>query len=154
VLAILEMSLTLAALFRWYELSLQPRFELEYIPSFTLRPKNDLSVYITRHGSIWKRVDNYMIPCLHQRDCRDFFLPSLELLGSFTQRGWSGPNSRMVSGMQRILQLILVIAYRIFGKWRFNPTKCNILLRRQQLWACKIIIHCREKKSRYPSSTC
>ncbi|KAI1189793.1 cytochrome P450 46A1 [Nemania serpens] len=47
-LAMLEMTLTLATLFRRYDLSLEPGFELEYLPSFTLKPKNGFPIRVTR----------------------------------------------------------------------------------------------------------
>ncbi|KAI1435478.1 cytochrome P450 46A1 [Xylaria sp. CBS 124048] len=47
-LAMLEMSLTLATLLRRYDISLEPGFELEYLPSFTLKPKNGLRVRVRR----------------------------------------------------------------------------------------------------------
>jgi len=47
----LEMSLTIATLFRRYDLTLLPSFEMEYLPSFTLRPKHGLPVYIARRQS-------------------------------------------------------------------------------------------------------
>lgn len=50
-LAMLEMSLTIATLFRRYDLTLLPSFEMEYLPSFTLRPKHGLPVYIARRQS-------------------------------------------------------------------------------------------------------
>ncbi|KAI0977543.1 cytochrome P450 46A1 [Xylaria arbuscula] len=43
-LAMLEMTLVLATVFRRYDLSLEPGFEMEYMPSFTLKPKNGLPV--------------------------------------------------------------------------------------------------------------
>ena len=50
-LAMLEMTLTLATLFRRYDLQLDDGFELEYLPSFTLKPKNGLPVKVTRRQS-------------------------------------------------------------------------------------------------------
>lgn len=47
----LEMTLTLATLFRRYDLQLDDGFELEYLPSFTLKPKNGLPVKVTRRQS-------------------------------------------------------------------------------------------------------
>ncbi|KAJ8119553.1 hypothetical protein ONZ43_g3518 [Nemania bipapillata] len=47
-LAMLEMTLTLATLFRRYDLTLVPGFELEYMPSFTLKPKNGFPIRVTR----------------------------------------------------------------------------------------------------------
>lgn len=47
----LEMTLTLATLFRQFEISLEPGFELEYLPSFTLKPKNGFPVRVTRRTS-------------------------------------------------------------------------------------------------------
>lgn len=44
----LEMTLTLATLFRRYDISLEPGFELEYLPSFTLKPKNGFPIRVTR----------------------------------------------------------------------------------------------------------
>ncbi|OCB90319.1 cytochrome P450 46A1 [Sanghuangporus baumii] len=43
-LAMLEMSLTLATLFKRYDLTLQERFNMEFLPSFTLCSKNGLPV--------------------------------------------------------------------------------------------------------------
>ncbi|KAL5492856.1 hypothetical protein ACEPAI_4304 [Sanghuangporus weigelae] len=43
-LAMLEMSLTLATLFKRYDLTLQKRFNMEFLPSFTLCSKNGLPV--------------------------------------------------------------------------------------------------------------
>ncbi|KAK5626570.1 hypothetical protein RRF57_002285 [Xylaria bambusicola] len=50
-LAMLEMTLTLATLFRHFEISLEPGFELEYLPSFTLKPKNGFPIRVTRRTS-------------------------------------------------------------------------------------------------------
>ncbi|KAI2636845.1 cytochrome P450 46A1 [Xylaria nigripes] len=50
-LAMLEMSLTLATLLRRYDLSLQPGFELQYLPSFTLKPANGLHIHVSRRES-------------------------------------------------------------------------------------------------------
>ncbi|KAI3324061.1 cytochrome P450 46A1 [Xylariaceae sp. AK1471] len=50
-LAMLEMTLTLATLFRRYDLSLEPGFQMEYLPSFTLKPKNGLPVRVSRRES-------------------------------------------------------------------------------------------------------
>lgn len=50
-LAMLTMKLTLATLFRRYELSLEPGFEMEYLPSLTLRPKKGLPVRVVRRTS-------------------------------------------------------------------------------------------------------
>ncbi|OTB01256.1 hypothetical protein M426DRAFT_75321 [Hypoxylon sp. CI-4A] len=47
-LAMFEMTLTLATLFRRYDMRLEDNFELEYLPSFTLKPKNGLPVRLTR----------------------------------------------------------------------------------------------------------
>ncbi|KAI0483737.1 cytochrome P450 [Xylaria cf. heliscus] len=47
-LAMLEMTLTLATLFRRYDITPEPGFELEYLPSFTLRPKNGFPILVTR----------------------------------------------------------------------------------------------------------
>jgi len=47
-LAMLEMTLTLAALFRRYDITLEPGFQMEYLPSFTLKPKNGLPIRLTR----------------------------------------------------------------------------------------------------------
>jgi len=47
-LAMFEMTLTLATLFRRYDISIEPGFELEYLPSFTLKPKNGLLLRVTR----------------------------------------------------------------------------------------------------------
>ncbi|KAI6088749.1 cytochrome P450 46A1 [Hypoxylon rubiginosum] len=43
-LAMLEMTMTLATVFRRYDLSLESGFQMEYLPSFTLKPKNGLLV--------------------------------------------------------------------------------------------------------------
>ena len=40
----LEIAMTLATLFRRYDLSLEEGFEMEFLPSFTLCPKNGLPV--------------------------------------------------------------------------------------------------------------
>ncbi|KAJ5724796.1 cytochrome P450 46A1 [Penicillium malachiteum] len=50
-LSMLVMRLTLATLFRRYDLILEPGFEMEYLPSFTLRPKRGLPVKIVRRKS-------------------------------------------------------------------------------------------------------
>ncbi|KAH8164510.1 hypothetical protein CIB48_g3746 [Xylaria polymorpha] len=47
-LAMLEMTLTLATLFRRYDITPEPGFELEYLPSFTLKPKNGFPIRVTR----------------------------------------------------------------------------------------------------------
>lgn len=47
----LEMTLTLATLFRRYDLSLEPEFEMEYLSSFTLKPKNGLPIRVIRRSS-------------------------------------------------------------------------------------------------------
>ncbi|EKM51452.1 uncharacterized protein PHACADRAFT_152212 [Phanerochaete carnosa HHB-10118-sp] len=44
-LAMLEMSLTLATLFKRYDLELEPGFEMDFQPSFTLCSRNGLPVY-------------------------------------------------------------------------------------------------------------
>lgn len=44
----LEMPLTMATLLRRYDLTLEPGFEMEYLPSFTLRPKNGLPIRVSR----------------------------------------------------------------------------------------------------------
>ena len=44
----LEMTLTIATILRRYDLSLKPGFNMEILPSFTLRPKNGLPIYVTR----------------------------------------------------------------------------------------------------------
>ena len=44
-LAMLEMSLTLATLFKRYDLSFKPGFEMVFQPSFTLCSRNGLPVY-------------------------------------------------------------------------------------------------------------
>lgn len=43
-----EMTLTLATIFRRYELTLEPGFKMEYLPSFTLKPKHGLPIRVTR----------------------------------------------------------------------------------------------------------
>lgn len=47
-LAMLEISLTLATLYRRYELTLENGFQMEFLPSFTLCAKNGLRVRVTR----------------------------------------------------------------------------------------------------------
>lgn len=47
----LEMTLVLATVFRRYDMSLAPGFDLEYMPSFTLKPKAGLWLNITRRMS-------------------------------------------------------------------------------------------------------
>lgn len=42
----LEMSLTLATLFRWYDLAFDEGFEMEFLPSFTMCAKNGLMLRI------------------------------------------------------------------------------------------------------------
>ena len=42
------MTLALATLFRRYDLSLEPGFEMKFLPSFTLRPKNGLPIRVNR----------------------------------------------------------------------------------------------------------
>ncbi|EKG09696.1 Cytochrome P450 [Macrophomina phaseolina MS6] len=49
-LAMLQMSLALATLFRRYDLSLAPGFEMEFLPSFTLCAKNGLHVRVSRRA--------------------------------------------------------------------------------------------------------
>lgn len=46
----LEMTLTLATLFRRYTLNLEHGFEMEYLPSFTLSPKNGLPIRVVRRN--------------------------------------------------------------------------------------------------------
>lgn len=46
-LAMLEMSLTIATLFRWYDLTFNDGFEMEFQPSFTMCAKNGLMLRIT-----------------------------------------------------------------------------------------------------------
>jgi cytochrome P450 len=46
-----EMALTLATLFQRYDLSAEPGFTMEYLPSFTLRPKNGLPIRVARRSS-------------------------------------------------------------------------------------------------------
>ncbi|KAJ5721212.1 uncharacterized protein N7483_009146 [Penicillium malachiteum] len=50
-LSTLVMTLTLATLFRQFDLTLESGFEMEYLPSFTLRPKNGLPVRAVRRRS-------------------------------------------------------------------------------------------------------
>ncbi|KAJ5701641.1 cytochrome P450 46A1 [Penicillium malachiteum] len=50
-LSMLVMKLTLATLFRRYDLILEPGFEMEYLPSFKLRPKRGLPVRVARRKS-------------------------------------------------------------------------------------------------------
>ena len=47
-LAMLEISLTLATLYRRYDLALETGFQMEFLPSFTLCAKNGLRVRVTR----------------------------------------------------------------------------------------------------------
>lgn len=47
----LEMTLVLATVFRRYDMRLAPGFELEYLPSFTLKPKDGMWLKITRRTS-------------------------------------------------------------------------------------------------------
>lgn len=47
-LAMLEMTLTLATVFRRYDLSLEPGFKMEYLSSFTLKPKTGLPIRVAR----------------------------------------------------------------------------------------------------------
>lgn len=44
----LEMSLTLATLYRRYELAMDDGFQMEFLPSFTLCAKNGLRVRVAR----------------------------------------------------------------------------------------------------------
>lgn len=50
-LAMLEMTMTLATVFRRYDLFLKTGFEMELLASFTLRPKNGLPVRVVRRTS-------------------------------------------------------------------------------------------------------
>jgi hypothetical protein len=50
-LSMLELSLTLATLFRRYDLHIEEGFKMEYLPSFTLRAKNGLPIRIVRRLS-------------------------------------------------------------------------------------------------------
>jgi hypothetical protein len=45
------MTITLATLFRRYDLQIESGFEMEFLPSFTLRPKNGLPIRVSRRGS-------------------------------------------------------------------------------------------------------
>ncbi|KAB2571925.1 cytochrome P450 46A1 [Lasiodiplodia theobromae] len=47
-LAMLQMSLALATLFRRYDLAFEPGFEMEFLPSFTLCAKNGLRICVSR----------------------------------------------------------------------------------------------------------
>ena len=47
----LEMPLVIATVLRRYDLSIEPGFKLEILPSFTLRPKNGLPIRVTRRSS-------------------------------------------------------------------------------------------------------
>ena len=47
----LEMTLVIATVLRRYDLSLEPGFNMEILPSFTLRPKNGLPIRLTRRSS-------------------------------------------------------------------------------------------------------
>jgi cholesterol 24-hydroxylase len=47
----LEMTLALATLFRRYNVNLEPDFKMEYLPSFTLRPKNGVPIRVVRRSS-------------------------------------------------------------------------------------------------------
>ena len=42
----LEMSLTLATLFRWYDVEFDKGFEMEFLPSFTMCAKNGLMLRV------------------------------------------------------------------------------------------------------------
>lgn len=44
----LEMSLTLATLFRFYDLSFEEGFEMQFLPSFTMCAKNGLKVCVAK----------------------------------------------------------------------------------------------------------
>jgi cholesterol 24(S)-hydroxylase len=44
----LQMSLAIATLFRRYNLSFEPGFEMEFLPSFTLCAKNGLRLQVSR----------------------------------------------------------------------------------------------------------
>ncbi|KAI1161516.1 cytochrome P450 46A1 [Nemania serpens] len=50
-LAMLEMSLTLATLFRWYDFAFDQGFEMEFLPSFTMCAKNGLMLRIKERDS-------------------------------------------------------------------------------------------------------
>lgn len=50
-LAMLEMTLAIATIIRRYDLSLEPGFTMEILPSFTLRPKNGLPIRLSRRSS-------------------------------------------------------------------------------------------------------
>lgn len=47
----LEMPLAIATVIRRYDLSLEPGFKMELLPSFTLRPKNGLPIRLSRRNS-------------------------------------------------------------------------------------------------------
>lgn len=47
----LEMPLVIATVLRRYDLSIEPGFKLEILPSFTLRPKNGLPIRVSRRSS-------------------------------------------------------------------------------------------------------
>ena len=47
----LEMPLVIATVLRRYDLSIEPGFKLEILPSFTLRPKNGLPIRLSRRSS-------------------------------------------------------------------------------------------------------
>ncbi|TLD37843.1 cytochrome P450 46A1 [Venturia nashicola] len=49
-LAMLEMSLTLATLFRQFDLAFEDGFEMEFLPSFTMCAKNGLRVQVSRRS--------------------------------------------------------------------------------------------------------
>ncbi len=50
-LAMFEKTLTIATLFRRYDLSLKPGFRMQYLPSSTLRPEKGLMIYAARGHS-------------------------------------------------------------------------------------------------------
>ena len=50
-LAMLEMTLAVATVLRRYDLTIEPGFNLEILPSFTLRPKNGLRILVNRRTS-------------------------------------------------------------------------------------------------------
>lgn len=49
-LAMLEMTIAIATVIRRYDLSLEPGFKMEFLPSFTLRPKNGLPIRVSRRS--------------------------------------------------------------------------------------------------------
>lgn len=66
----LQMSLALATLFRRYDFSIESGFEMEFLPSFTLCPKNGLRLHVARRSESLMPVAKPITPLTESRSVR------------------------------------------------------------------------------------